>query len=442
MTAQSPEVQAARARLLETRAPADALAYLAALSPSAIRLGLDRIHAACATLGHPERQLRVVHVAGTNGKGSTCAFLAHSLGRRYRTGLYTSPHLVRANERIRVDGQEISDEVFGRRILEVVERLPAAHDLSYFEFGTLVALWHFAREAVEVVVLETGLGGRLDATNVCAPVVTLLTSISFDHTALLGSTLAAIAGEKAGIIKRGVPVVTCAQPPEAMAVIAARARELEAPLFVEGQQFTLTAGPAGQGARWNGVGGRLDGLRLGLKGPHQLQNAALALAGLEILAERRLAVPEADVREGLATTRWPGRFEVVSEQPTLILDGAHNPDGAAVLVRALDEEAPGRPVHLVFGVLADKDSQAMRATLFPRCASVDLTPVDSPRSLDPAAYRDAAASLCPMVATHATAQAALAAARERAGRDGLVVVAGSLVLIGTLRAALVPAPLR
>jgi dihydrofolate synthase/folylpolyglutamate synthase len=422
----------ARARALATRSTADALAYLAALSPSSIRLGLDRIHAALERLGHPEARLKVLHVAGTNGKGSTCAFAASCLSQRYTTGLYTSPHLERVNERIQIGGEPIADEAFGLRIVEVLERLPAEHDLSYFEFGTVVALWHFAQEKVEVAVLETGLGGRLDATTACRPLVTAITSISFDHTALLGTTLASIAREKAGIIKKGVPVVTCQQAPEAQSVIWDAARKLEAPLFVEGREFALEP-VAGGGLKWMGLSGRVDGLTLPLRGRHQLQNAALALACLDVLGEKGLRLSEKELRQGLAATRWPGRFEVFEGTPTVVLDGAHNPDGVATLVRALDELYPGRKVHLVFGVLGDKDSTAMMQTLLPRCASVDLAPVDSPRSLDPMAYAATASRFCPVVTPHTDARKALERARARSDAHDVVVVAGSLVLLGQLR---------
>ncbi len=432
MTSAVDAAQEARARALASRSTPDALAYLASLSPSSIRLGLDRVHAALERLDHPEGGLKALHVAGTNGKGSTCAFAASCLGQRFKTGLYTSPHLERVNERIKIDGEDISDAAFGQRILEVLERLPAEHDLSYFEFGTVVALWHFAREAVDVAVLETGLGGRLDATTACRPLVTAITSISFDHVAMLGGSLAAIAKEKAGIVKRGVPVVTCRQPPEAQSVIWDAARRLEAPLFVEGREFALEPVAAG-GLRWSGLSGRLDGLSLPLKGRHQLQNAAVALACLDVLGEKGLRLTEAETRAGLAATRWPGRFEIVGDGPPMVLDGAHNPDGVTTLVRALDELYPGRRVHLVFGVLGDKDSAAMMQTLFPRCSSVDLAPVDSPRSLQPAAYVGTASRWCAQVTAHADAKTALEAARARADAKDVVVVAGSLVLLGQLR---------
>ena len=221
--------------------PQEGLAHFAGLSPSSIKMGLERVLQALAQLGHPERKFPALHVAGTNGKGSTCAIAASCLMQKYRTGLYTSPHLIRPNERIQLDGVEIDDDTFGRRIAEVVEILGTDHELTYFEFGTVVAFWHFAQERVDVAVLEVGLGGRLDATTACVPLVTTITAIDFDHMEYLGNTLAAIAGEKAGIIKPGVPVISSAQEAEALEVIERVASGLSEPVE-DGPTGALTAG--------------------------------------------------------------------------------------------------------------------------------------------------------------------------------------------------------
>ncbi|HYX91035.1 MAG TPA: folylpolyglutamate synthase/dihydrofolate synthase family protein [Myxococcaceae bacterium] len=428
------------------RTPAEALDFLESLSPSVIRLGLDRIEAALNALGHPEREFPALHVAGTNGKGSTCAFAAECLwAQGHRVGLYTSPHLVRINERFRVDGAEIGDEQLGRRILEVLERYPAALDtpppLTYFEVGTLVALWHFARERVDVAVLETGLGGRLDATTAARPTVTAITPIGIDHTALLGNTLEAIAREKAGILKRGVPAVIARQAPEAFAAIAAAARPLDVPIRVEGRDFWLEAEGSGalrfRGARWE-----IEGLRPSLVGPHQIQNAAVALACLEALDERGIAVTPDAARIGLSRTRWPGRFEVFPGTPIIVLDGAHNPAGAEALARTLDTAYPGRGVHLVFGVLADKDHAEILRALLPHVRSAHLTPVPSVRSLQPEKYLDLARAMCSEVRLYGSPADALAGARSAAGPEDLVIAAGSLVLVGALRALLDGTPFK
>jgi len=417
--------------------PQQALAYLASLSPSSIKLGLERVHEALKALGHPERRFRSLHVAGTNGKGSTCAFSAAALrAAGHRVGLYTSPHLMRVNERFQVDGADISDEMLGRRILEVLERFSAAAFepglLTYFEFGTVVALWHFAQEGVDIAVLETGLGGRLDATNVVQPLVTAITSISFDHMEYLGHTLGAIAGEKAGILKPGVPVVVSRQEPEAREAISRVAGQVGAPMLLEGRDFSLVPGPGG-GLVYRGPDRTLEGLSLSLRGPHQAQNAAVALAVLGQLHQRGVRVPDEAAAQGLATARWPGRMEEVSSQPAVVLDGAHNPSGVAVLLASLEALYPGRRIHAVFGVVADKDRAPMMRALFPRCASIHLTPLDTPRSLAPEKYLEEARALCADVRPYAFLDDALAGARSLASQEDVVLCTGSLFLVGAAR---------
>jgi dihydrofolate synthase/folylpolyglutamate synthase len=448
--------------------PEQGLAHFAGLSPSNIKMGLERVRLALQKLGNPQERFPAIHVAGTNGKGSTCAIAASCLSTRYHVGLYTSPHLIRPNERIQVDGVEIDDATFGRRIAEVVAVLGEQHDLTYFEFGTVVAFWHFAQERVEIAVLETGLGGRLDATTACVPKVTCITPIDFDHQEYLGHTIAAIASEKAGIVKGGVPLISSAQLPEAMAVLEEVAGDR---LVIEGRDFGVvrenaavsfwlalsptlspsspvasprrifrfasaalaqrSAGPAPLLGERETV---VTGLELSLKGPHQLQNLAVALACLHELTDFPLT-PE-ELRAGVKGARWPGRLEEFEGEPPVLLDGAHNPSGVQALLRALEAEYPGRRVHLVFGVFADKDSEPMMRALFPKVEALYLAPVGSPRSKDPRSHEALARELNPQVSVHPDAEAALAAARGAAPQDGLVVVAGSLFLVGQLRRVL------
>jgi dihydrofolate synthase/folylpolyglutamate synthase len=417
------------------RTPAEALEFFSRLSPSSIKLGLERVEAALEALGHPERRFPALHVAGTNGKGSTCAFASAALhAAGHRVGLYTSPHLVRVNERIRVDGVEISDECFGQRILEVLERHPeAATSLTYFEFGTVVAFWHFAREAVDVAVVEVGLGGRLDATRACVPLVTAITPVSFDHMEYLGNTLGAIAAEKAGILKPGVPVVLSRQEPEALEVLERLARERQAPVLLEGRDFHMEA-RAGGSLAYMGTGLSLEGLSLSLRGEHQWQNAAVALASLEQLSARGVRVPPEALRSGLAGARWPGRLEELGGSPPVLLDGAHNPAGVKVLLEGLRSLYPGRRVHCVFGVVADKDRGPMLRALLPACSSVHLTPLDTPRSLAPASYLDEARSLCANAYSYPSLDAALAGARAQAVPSDVLLCTGSLFLVGSVRA--------
>lgn len=399
--------------------PAEGLAHLAALPPSSIKMGLGRVREALDRLGNPERRFPALHVAGTNGKGSTCAITASCLQTRYRTGLYTSPHLVRPNERIQINGEEIDDQTFGKRIAEVVTRLGVTHELTYFELGTVVAFWHFAEERVDIAVIETGLGGRLDATTACTPQVTCVTPISFDHMEYLGHTLEAIGREKAGIFKPGVPIVLSRQP-------VTLPTPPDTQVFHEGRDFEVV-----DGQTYRGWGRRLNGLQLPLKGPHQRQNLAVALACLEALTAFPLT--DEQLQQGVKTARWPGRLEELPGSPLVVLDGAHNPAGVEVLLQALEAEYAGRQVELVFGVFADKDSEPMMRALFPRVTSVHLTPLASPRSKAPEQYLSLAQSLNSQVFTYPDSARALEAAQSRVRGNGLVLAAGSLFLVGELR---------
>ncbi len=417
----------------------EGLRFFSSLQAFGVRMGLERIERALGALGHPERQYRALHVAGTNGKGSTCAFAASCLAAQgYRVGLYTSPHLNRVNERIQISGQAISDSALGKRILEVLERYPDAastpRPLTFFEFGTLVALWHFAQEKVDLAVLETGLGGRLDATSTAQPAVTAVTPISFDHTEYLGHSLSAIASEKAGIFKPGVPAVLSRQPTEALTVLLETARRIGSRVLTEGRDFHLTRERDGS-LSYRGPRSRAADLRLALRGAHQVQNAAVAIACLELLEDAGFSVSPANLRAGLAGAQWPGRLEELGGQPPVLLDGAHNPAGIEALVAALHELYPGRRIHAVFGVLADKDYRAMIRRLFPLCTSIHLSPVSSSRALAPEQYLNESKQLCADTRAHATAADALRAACRRATRGAdLVLCTGSLFLVGAIRA--------
>jgi dihydrofolate synthase / folylpolyglutamate synthase len=416
--------------------PAEALAFLHSRSPSTVVLGLERMQAALAELGHPELHLRALHVAGTNGKGSTCAMLDAVLrAAGFRVGLYTSPHLVRFNERIRLGGQDISEEVLGQRLLEVLKGAPSAAELTYFELGTLVAFWHFAREAVDFAILETGLGGRLDATSTCVPEVTAVTSVGLDHMELLGDTLGAIAREKAGIFRPGVVAVVAAQEPEAEAVLAEEARRVGAPLLREGVDFALAQ--EGRHLVFRHGLRRLDGLRLGLRGAHQRHNAAVALCVLDVLEMAGVPISLQARRLGLEGVHWPGRLEEVAGQPLLLLDGAHNAAGVAALRVALDSAYAGRRVHLVFAAVREKEVSAMLQGLLPRMASVTLTPLpNTSRSLEPQAYLAEARALHPDVRLAASPADALREAMVRAAPEDVVLIAGSLYLVGAVKAHL------
>jgi dihydrofolate synthase/folylpolyglutamate synthase len=347
--------------------------------------------------------------------------------------------LVRLNERIQINGDAISDPVLGKRVLEVLQRYPQAAGssppLTFFEFLTAVALWHFSQEKVEVAVLETGLGGRLDATNTAKSVVTAITPISLDHLDYLGDNLAAISTEKAGILKPGVSAVLSRQPPEALEVLAESGRKVGAPTYLEGRDFVLE--PHTDGAfSYRGLRMEISNVRLSLRGRHQAQNAAVALAALELLGTVGLGVSPSNLLTGFASTYWPGRLEELGREPAILLDGAHNPAGMEVVVAALRELYPGRRVHLVFGVLADKDHSSMLRRLLPASESAHLAPLPSPRSLSPEKYLLESRLLCPDTRAYPSPGEALKGALGLAGREDLVLCTGSLFLVGALRALL------
>jgi dihydrofolate synthase/folylpolyglutamate synthase len=361
---------------------ADAITRLSAARRFGMKLGLDPMRAMAGKLGNPQDGLRFIHLAGSNGKGSTAAFCESCLrAAGKRVALYTSPHLVRIRERIQIDRVPIPEADFGEGMARVLA--VAGGEPTYFELMTALALWYFARERPDWVVWETGLGGRLDATNIVRPALSIITGIALEHTQYLGSTLAEIAREKAGIIKPNVPVVSGVTG-EAAAIIAKVGRESDAPLIevdraVPHQDLGLRAGQ--QHARLGD-----SEYTLGLIGSHQVRNAACALAALRELPE---SLPPDAVARGLENTTWPGRFQIVAESPLLVLDGAHNEAAMEALLatwrgllasRGLD---PAR-AHLVFGAVVDKDIAGMAALLIRAFASVTLVPLASERSADPA----------------------------------------------------------
>ena len=418
---------------------------------------LERMRRLSAALGSPERRFASIHVAGTKGKGSTSAVLhALALGCGLRAGLYTSPHLVDLRERIVVGREMIAREAL-RALVErarpEVERLRAAGPVvegtshyragdapTFFEIFTALAFRHFADEAVDLAVVEVGLGGRLDATNILAPLASVITAVSLDHTHQLGTTLEQIAGEKAGIIKPGVALVCQPQPAEVLAVIERAAREAAAPLVLVGREVTYTWSPATPQ-----VGIRLavrtphadyNDLFLPLMGEHQAVNAATAIAAAERAGPLEARLTPERVRRALAGVRWPGRMELLAGRPDMLLDGAHNRASLQRLLEGLAQHFPGRRLVFVFASAADKDVDGMLAVLVEKAggAPVVLTKTQNPRASDPTdlAARFASHGGCGAETAPDTVSA-LAAARRRAPPDGLVVVCGSLYLVGEVK---------
>ncbi len=393
---------------------------------------LERVAAVLEELGHPERKYPVVHIAGTNGKGSVAAMLhAVACGAGLDAGLYTSPHLVRFTERIQVGKKEIAPEevVDGAREVHRAATLRGV-ELTFFEFATVLAFQYFAQRKVPLAVVETGLGGRLDATNVVWPELCIITNVGFDHQEFLGNSLTSIAAEKAGILKHGVPAVVGPVPTEAKVVIAAHARMQSAPVWWAGNDFNWW----GNDGDWSfrGPMGELHHVRLGLRGSHQCENAAVAVAAIQALSSRFDLAPET-WRTGLAHVRWPGRLEVLSGDPLVILDGAHNVDGVRALVTALPQIVGGRRVRVLFGVMADKDWAAMIDLLAPHVESVTVTRTPSRRSAEPASV---ARRWCTRVATEVDDDPRRAFERilHALRGDEALLVTGSLFLVGQIRA--------
>lgn len=413
------------------------LNHLFGLRRFGIRLGLATIRRMLAQLGDPQRRYPTVHIAGTNGKGSVAAGIASVLQQSgYRVGLYTSPHLVRFNERIQVDGRPIGDgEILDlyrrvRRTLSALDREP-----TFFEFATAMAFDAFARGGVEWAVIETGMGGRMDATNVIVPCLSVITNVSLEHREYLGPTITRIAFEKAGIIKRRRPVVTGIRQPSALGVLEEIASRRSAPVYRSGRDFAVRKTGDGVFA-YRGIRRRLNDLRTALAGEHQLENAALVLAACELLMPRAPRITERSLREGLAATRWPGRLEVVRERPLVLLDGAHNLDASRALARHVKERYAGRPVTLVVGILDDKPYRAMLRRLAPLAARVIATQAATPRALPAEKIAAAASRFSLRVEMRSTVTQALEQALRTAPEQGVVLVAGSLYVVGEAKAAL------
>lgn len=365
-------------------------------------LDLSRMERMLAALGDPHRAYPSVHIAGTKGKGSTAAMMESALrAAGYRTGFYTSPHLHTFRERIRLNGTPISREEVVSLVEELRPLVARVPGVTTFEAITAMAFACFARHKVEMLVAEVGLGGRLDATNALMPQVAVITSLSLDHTYLLGETLPEIAREKAGIIKQGVPVVSAPQRPEAIHVIEETSLAREAPLVEVGRDWVWDPGPfdlEGQSfvARQVKKNGRDDlagEYWIPLLGRHQLENATTALVALEVLAERGFDLPQRAVREGLRIVNWPGRMEVLSREPTVVVDCAHNPYSAQVLRTALEDWFPGLRWVLVFGASADKDIAGMLRALLPITDYLIVTRSEHPRSATPVELADIAAAV-------------------------------------------------
>lgn len=416
----------------------EALAYIHGTLKFGSKLGLYNIGLLLDLMGNPHKKLKFIHVAGTNGKGSITAFISSILKEAgYRTGVYTSPFIQRFTERIRIGENEISNEdiagitIFVKECVDKMLSMGENHPTE-FEIVTAVALEYYYRKNCDVVVLEVGLGGRFDSTNIIdTPELAVIATISYDHTDRLGKTLPEIAFEKAGIIKPGGDVVVYSQSREVEQVFENACAERGATLHktdfstislhefgIDGQKFSFCG---------------FEKLEIGLLGRHQTYNAAVALNAMLLLQKKGYHITEADIRRGLLKTKWPGRLEVLSRNPVFIIDGAHNPEAATVLRNALEEYFPERPVTFIMGVLMDKDYQTMMKTILPGCNRLFAVTTDSPKALPAAELAKAASNYCKNTQISDTIEKAVRTCINTAAPDEIICAFGSLYYIGSVR---------
>ncbi|HOE16914.1 MAG TPA: folylpolyglutamate synthase/dihydrofolate synthase family protein [Syntrophorhabdaceae bacterium] len=410
------------------------LEYLYGLEKFGMVFGLENISWILNIMGNPHKALKTVHIAGTNGKGSVAAMIAGMLsGEGYSVGLYTSPHLVSFTERIAVSGEEIREEEvveLTERLRDKIEKKDKNRFFTFFDFTTAIAFEYFREKKVDIAVIETGLGGRLDSTNVIEPLVSVITNIAFDHTAHLGNTIEAIAREKAGIIKKGVPVVTGAAGVP-LDIICEVAKGAGSSVYSLGRDFSYEK-TGEQAMSYRGPSRALMGARVGMKGDHQLSNSAVALCAVDVLSTAGFPVNDGAILGSLSRIRCRGRLEELGQRPTVLIDGAHNPSGIHVLTEFIKARYAGRKKILIFGVMKDKEYDRMLQEIVP---SVDMTILTKPaveRALEPSLMKTYAQDAIIAEDT----RDALRTAKTLSGEDGLILVTGSFYTIGEAKAAM------
>lgn len=395
-----------------------------------IKLGLDVITQILEGLGQPQNAYRTIHLAGTNGKGSVASMLTGILqAAGYSVGLYTSPHLIHFNERIRINGRPVSDP-------EIVDAYRAIRNVqegdrepTFFEFTTAMALHLFKEHRVDWAVIETGMGGRLDATNVLAPEVSIITNISLEHRSYLGNTVAAITHEKAGIIKPATPVVTGVRQPSAIGVVTERAEKINSPCYRMGKDFGCRRLASGR-FHYKGLDHHWKDVTTNLLGRHQVDNSGLALAATEILMRQGLTIEETHTRQALNQVSWPGRLETVCEEPLIIMDGAHNLMAARNLSRYLAETYPDRKIIMVAGILDDKPAEEMLSALLAVCDHAVITSPTIDRAIPADVLARTAKRFVSEVDEVPTVDRAVARALQIVQQDQVICIAGSLYVVG------------
>jgi dihydrofolate synthase/folylpolyglutamate synthase len=415
----------------------ESLDYLYGLEKYGMILGLTQVTRILEATGNPHQAIQCIHVGGTNGKGSTAAMMAAILQKEgYRVGLYTSPHLIHFTERIKVDGQEIDPEEVAALtgwMREQVEAAKISGSFTFFDFTTAMALLYFSQKMVDLAILEVGLGGRLDSTNVVDPLLTVITNVTRDHEDVLGKGILKIAAEKAGIIKKGRPLITAAEQPSVLRLLSRICRKKGASLYRVGKDFRY-AEVGAKDFHYEGLHRKLWDVRLNLSGPHQIINAATALGAMEILEEFGYPISTSAMMEGLGAVEWPGRLEMVSASPRVLLDGAHNLAGARFLKEALAKEFEFRHLILLVGILRDKDVKGILQTLAPAADHIIVSQPSIERATPAAFLKQALGRKGKRAEVVEDLQEAIQKGLSMTGPEDLLCITGSLYMVGEAKA--------
>ena len=415
------------------------LDFLYSLEKFGMIFGLTQVKKILEAIGSPDTSIPSIHIGGTNGKGSTAAMMASILQKEgYRVGLYTSPHLIRFTERIKVNGKEIEEVDVVRLTGWMRERIEAAGmtpPFTFFDFTTAMALLYFSQRVVDLAILEVGLGGRLDSTNVVDPLLSIVTNVEKDHENVLGKTILKIAGEKGGIIKKGRPFITAATQPRVLRLFSEICSEKGAPYFRVGKDFHSTR-VGERDFHYEGLHRKLWGVKLNLSGPHQVTNAATALGAMEVLEESGYTVSTQAMMEGLRAVEWPGRLESVRSSPRVILDGAHNPAGALVLRESLEQEFRFRHLILLIGILKEKDIQGILHTLAPLADHIILSQPRVERAASVSSLREALGQNGTKAEIVEDLHEAITRGISLTGEEDLLCITGSLYTVGEAKAFL------
>ncbi len=406
-----------------------ALIYLYSLQKYGVKFGLSKTSNILKKMGNPHKGQKYIHIAGTNGKGSVCAMVESVLIRSgLRVGFYSSPHLVSFTERFRINRKQISKKQVSELTEEIKSIINPSEPPTYFEFATAMALAYFAREKTDIAIMEVGMGGRLDATNIIKPLVSAITNISLEHQTFLGKTLKEIAGEKAGIIKKGVDIITAATQPVVTKVIREISRERGALYFQIGKEIRYRS--SGRGFNYYGLERKISDINLFLRGPFQHRNAALAIGVLELLEKKGYRFDEDNIKTGIEETTWTGRVHVLSEKPLVVVDGAHNPGAARVLAEAVKKDFSYKRLILVLGIMKDKDIKTIVSEIAVLADHIICSSPEYYRSANPEDLYNVVAAYSRKAEVIKTLPEAIAKAKRLAKPDDMILITGSLFTVG------------